>query len=491
MSRTDKICRFCLGYTEPTAGIPITDTDLRTKSDIVFKFDLSDDESLPSTVCSDCCIKVSDIHSFHEMVQNNQIKLISESSNELKPQHTDSVKQESSVPRDDDFDRVVWLPEQLADQDFEDTKEDGIDVKVEMISSDDSDDCKHPITRSTRGSDHKSVIANRNQSNKTSKTREKIIERHNDENQKILEFFKMNCEFCSETFETFGNLRTHCRNVHNEKARVKCCNRFFYIKCKILEHIRSHQNPKRFHCEICNKYYSTKEYLELHHMRHSSPEEKPFACDKCDKSFPKPSLLNAHSKTHIQAECNVCHRKLANIYSLKVHMLLHTDNLEQAKHICDTCGKEFNRKLALDQHIMRHKGINPEKKLQCHICNRFIIGKRGMQKHLRTVHCDRNLEFPCDICFQKYKNERYLRLHKARVHVEDKFECEFCGKRFKRNINLKEHRASHTGEVLYTCNLCGLTSNSNGNLYSHKKNKHPKEWLEAKKKAMEVLYAKN
>ncbi|XP_058832118.1 transcription factor grauzone-like [Topomyia yanbarensis] len=492
IDRTSDICRLCLSPVERTVSTLITDADLRAKTNIIFNFNLSADESFPSVVCSNCCSRITEFHSFHETVRLNQIELGNKSVVESELRLEDSKKQQ-----EDELNQVVWLNELQTDQDEEDTKLDEfpspLEVQVTMNDSDASEESEQLNNRKKKLSlVKKSAVAETTKVSGKSANRQKRIERYNEENRKISEFFKMTCEFCSETAETFGRLKAHCRNVHNERAGVKCCNRIFYVKCRIIEHINSHQNPKRFHCEICDRYYNSKEYLELHNMKkHSNVEEKPFVCDKCEKSFPKQSLLNAHRKTHIQAECSVCHRMLANIYSLKVHMMMHIDNVEQVKHICDTCGKEFLRKMSLDQHIKRHMGINTEEKLQCHICSRWIVGKRGLKKHLRTVHCDRSLEFPCSICSQKYPNERSLSLHKARVHVENKFECEFCGKKFKSRLNLKEHRASHTGEVLYTCELCGMTSNSNGNLYSHKKNKHPVEWLEARKKVMEMSYARN
>ncbi|XP_058828377.1 zinc finger protein OZF-like [Topomyia yanbarensis] len=399
------------------------------------------------------------------------------------------VKQEVSIHKENDLERVVWLSEPDSEDAKPSDSEPTLEVKVEMNDSDGSTESDKPVTRKKRRVVvNKSTTTGKKAFSRRSESQEQRITRYNDENRKISEFFKMNCEFCSETLDTFGRLQTHCRKVHNERAGVKCCDRTFYVKYRIIEHINSHQNPKRFHCEICNRYYHSKEYLELHNMKkHGNAAEKPFDCDKCSKSFHRQCLLNAHLKTHIQAECSVCHKMLANVYSLKMHMLRHTDNV---KHICDTCGLEFRSKESIERHIKRHMGINPVERLQCHICSRWVAGKRNLKIHLRTVHCDKNQEFSCDICSQKYRNERSLSVHKGRVHVEKKYECEFCGKKFKRSINWKEHRASHTGETLYSCDVCGMTSNSNGNLYSHKKNKHPVEWLKAKKKSMEADYGR-
>lgn len=219
---------------------------------------------------------------------------------------------------------------------------------------------------------------------------------------------------------------------------------------------------------------------------HSRLEEKPFKCDKCKRSFPKEFLLKAHLQTHVQAECTICHRMMASAFTLRCHMeIVHG---ERKNLICETCGEEFRTKLGMERHILKHQGLVSIEKVQCHICSKWVSGHQNLKIHVKTMHSEQKEPVTCDICNQNYPNERAMASHKRRVHVEEKFECEFCGKKFKRKIYLKEHRASHTGQSLYSCDVCGMTTNSNGNLYAHKKSKHPEQWLEAKKKAIELAY---
>ncbi|XP_058463173.1 zinc finger protein 714-like [Malaya genurostris] len=492
MDKSKEICRFCLKSSGISGSTSVNDADFRLKCMVVFHFIITEDELLPAIVCSSCRSKVIEFYDYHETVRVNQIHLTSETIGDKEDKNERledvNIKQEFPNFENNELNSVVWIGEREIDYDAEDVKQESsetvLEFKVELNDSDTSTSCKKADTQIRRSVKLKtSKRIDEHKQNRKSKSQEERVKRYDDENRKISEFFKMTCEYCPEIAETFGRLQTHCRNVHNQKAGVKCCDRIFYVKSRIIEHINSHQNPKRFHCEICQKYYHSKEYLALHNLKkHSKIEDKPFNCDKCDKSFSKAGLLNAHMKAHIQIKCTVCHRMLAS-KSLKMHMLRHTGNM---KYVCDTCGKEFRSKITLEQHIKRHMGIDD--RLQCHICSRWILGKRYLKVHMKTVHCDKNQEIACNICFLKYPNERSLSVHKGRVHVEKKFECEFCGKKFKRSINCKEHRASHTGEVLYTCNVCGMTCNSNGNLYSHKKNKHPEEWMEAKKKAFAATY---
>ncbi|XP_058464343.1 transcription factor grauzone-like [Malaya genurostris] len=482
MDENNEICRFCLKSTALTESISINNAEFRLRFEAVFNFNITAEELLPSLVCKNCRNRLIEFYNFHETVRINQIELGSKLANDHKQSGIEDVKIKQDPTCDqNNLESVVWLMERQT-YDTEDVKQENsetvLEFAVELNDPDTSTDSK-------KSSKHIDENARIQEERRESESQEERVKRYDDENRKISEFFKMTCEYCSETAETFGRLQTHCRKAHDKRAGVKCCDRTFYVKSRIIEHINSHQNPKRFYCEICQKYYNSKEYLALHRLKkHSKTEDNSFRCDKCGKNFPQQGLLNAHLKAHIQTKCTVCNLTLAN-NSLKMHMLRHTD----MKYICDTCGKEFRSKITLELHVKRHMGIDPVDRLQCHICSRWMLCKRNLQIHMETVHCDKNRQFSCNICPKKYHNERALRVHKSTVHVEKKFECDFCGKKFKRSKHLKEHRASHTGETLYFCDVCGMTFNSNGNLYSHKKNKHPEEWLKAKKKAMEADYA--
>ncbi|XP_055536249.1 transcription factor grauzone-like isoform X2 [Wyeomyia smithii] len=466
-------------------GTSIKDVELSVKLNVVFNFEFTNCDVLPQSVCVECLSKVSDYYNFHEMVRSNQkqINFSAEivGSPLLMDIKTDIMVVASAI---EDNQNLIHKPYLDLYQDTEkDPDEEAIGFnKSELV--DDECDKTPPRTRmrslklKNKYNQHKEKVSSNN---------DEKIRKLDEENKKIREFFTMKCDICLETFVTFDRLQRHTRKQHNSRGSIKCCNRVFYKKCRIIDHINFHLNPGRFHCDICNKNYNDKYYLDLHNQKkHNTEIEKPFKCDKCGQNFVREYLLKAHATTHVQAECVICHKILANASTLRTHILnMHSDD---SKHICDSCGQEFRTKLAMERHIKIHLGINPIERIQCHICSKWVNGKPNLKLHIKTVHNEENQAVACDICQQVSPNLRALSSHKRRVHVEEKFECEFCGKKFKRKIYLKEHRASHTGETLYSCNICGMTTNSNANLYSHKKSKHPDEWREAKKKALAAAY---
>ncbi|XP_058828376.1 zinc finger protein 62 homolog [Topomyia yanbarensis] len=464
MEEHKSICRLCLGSSLEPLSTSLSDADFQIKLQIVFKFEFADEKSFPSSVCSICSSKVIEYHIFHEMVCTNQAQL-KISKQVIQPSSSsDGIKIEVSLDpfeHQSDFSSNSNSP--TVDRDLDDFPRTS-DIKKDKLL------------------DVRKRKRERNRAEQAEERSRRLI----DENRKIQEFFTLSCEFCPESFDSLYRLQMHTRKVHNTRGSIKCCNRIFYKKCRILAHIDSHLNPMQFHCDICNKSYNDGYYLDLHRTRtHNTDMEKPFKCDKCAQAFHKEYLLKAHLTTHIRMECSICHKMLASASSLRTHM----SNMHKGDStlICDTCGQEFRTKLTMEKHIKRHMGINPVERVQCHICNRWLNGKSNLKIHIKTIH-NEGQTISCDLCQQIYPNLRALRNHKQRVHVEERFECEFCGKKFKQKVCWKEHRASHTGQRLYSCDICGMTTNSKANLYSHRKSKHPDEWMEAKKKNFAIAY---
>uniref|UniRef100_A0A182JY47 Transcription factor grauzone n=1 Tax=Anopheles christyi TaxID=43041 RepID=A0A182JY47_9DIPT len=501
----DEKCRLCLECCVPTNATPITDEEFGSKLEMVFNFPILSEDTLPEQVCHECVTIVSDFHTYSQRVKSIQEQLQTDLK-EQKFQPFEVVKIETL--EDDDFydaemeetrERLeaeaeeqtvhVIVTRKLTKQSHTyDTDTGNVSDAMEEEEDDEDDEdfvpkvdpkdgtLKVPVRRRRRMTQVKAPPKKRI-AVKTEKQTEKLepeeLAKQHEEDKRIQEFYKFECEICSLPMDSFTNLQGHYRREHGTKGYIRCCEKLFYRRFQLLDHIAAHQGTIK--CEVCQKSYKSSRYLALHMMKsHSREEERPFKCDKCHQSFHKEHLLKAHQANHLSEKCPICEKVVSSKYALKTHVAhMHGSDSNQ---ICDVCGKEFRTKQAMERHINEHMGVDVVQKVQCNVCQRWFHGKYNLRKHVRFMHIEGGQVFRCDLCPHQSPNSRALLDHKKRVHVVERFECELCGKRFKRKLYLKEHMASHTGQPLYECGICDAKFNSNANCYNHRKSKHPEEW---------------
>lgn len=112
----------------------------------------------------------------------------------------------------------------------------------------------------------------------------------------------IDCPYCdSMKFLTSINLNAHLKAKHsNTIYGCKHCDKKF----KTLDGYRKHQHnrEKNHACEFCDKVFYQKCHLYEHMWTHT--EFRPYTCEKCNKSFLSKSYLNKHS------EFKKCHRNV-------------------------------------------------------------------------------------------------------------------------------------------------------------------------------------
>lgn len=64
---------------------------------------------------------------------------------------------------------------------------------------------------------------------------------------KLADYFQMNCDLCLQQFVTWNDARSHYLDRHNIlKPFLRCCNRKFFLRSRIIEHIMWHVDPSAF-----------------------------------------------------------------------------------------------------------------------------------------------------------------------------------------------------------------------------------------------------
>ncbi|XP_015519432.2 zinc finger protein 208 isoform X1 [Neodiprion lecontei] len=245
---------------------------------------------------------------------------------------------------------------------------------------------------------------------------------------------------------------------------------------------------RQYHCNMCNKHFTTKDRLEYHIMRHSENMDE-FICSTCGKELSTEQALFEHylfvhkgARPHV---CELCGKSYQFKARLKEHMRSHSGERPFA---CEICGQRCMTNNALRSHKKTHI---TEKRFPCQICKKAFRKRQDLNEHLeRHWKNDKTMMFPqvfsCTVCFEMFPTFRILKKHMKETHrvkspdpiltdLQPWFECEDCHEKFKHQMSLKVHRErKHEGKMrpVYHCDVCNVTYKNARVLSNHIKNKH-------------------
>uniref|UniRef100_A0A1B0APQ5 Transcription factor grauzone n=1 Tax=Glossina palpalis gambiensis TaxID=67801 RepID=A0A1B0APQ5_9MUSC len=293
----------------------------------------------------------------------------------------------------------------------------------------------------------------------------------------------LSCVVCNAEFATLALLRSHFRQEHpNHKCYVLCCQRKFFHRYQLVEHIRVHIKPDIFKCEVCGKCAPHSRGLRKHiRERHTKEgQERQYECNVCQKRFTKKPILKAHMEIHVTGSKDHICKECGKGFVLETRLKAHERSVHNIACVCDQCGKTVRGKYALKRHLLEHAGVT-KRKWTCDQCEAQLNSHYALKRHKEAIHHDGTTVYVCKDCGKIAPSAQALRCHKKYVHqAERKYKCSICDKAFKVAIVLKEHMAAHTGEDLYQCPYCPKTFKVSSNMHHHRKKSHPIEWAEAR-----------
>uniref|UniRef100_A0A182MQT8 Transcription factor grauzone n=1 Tax=Anopheles culicifacies TaxID=139723 RepID=A0A182MQT8_9DIPT len=492
MSSVDEVCRLCLRtFARVARGrIAITNEVFQPKLQAVFPFPILPTETLPSDACRGCRVMVEQFFEYSEKVRSNQADLDAalpnndepDSVEEVKAEFTDTAARTLSVETDSvasnehlhiELLKVEPLVQSAQREENAETELSEHLIKSESNESLDDDFDDNQVDALTMSPNEQPWDSPRRKERKALEPVARKKKRPRAEDEILLrEHFHLGCEMCTFMSDTVPDLFQHYRQEHKTAGYIQCCNRKFFRRARLLEHLGAHLGS--IVCDICGKVFRNTFSLDLHKLDHEAPDARQFKCDQCSFSFHKLYHLKQHQKRHERVRCTICDKVLAGENGLKGHMQKMHGN--DNKQICPTCGKEFRCSLAMERHIKAHLGLLKIERVQCDRCDKWFGSKLNLRNHFKRVH-DEAGPIQCDECQHVSPNRRALHNHKVRAHGQKQsYECEYCGKKLNTKLTLKEHLSIHTNIPLYSCEFCGITFNSNANKYVHRKSKHPKEW---------------
>uniref|UniRef100_A0A1Q3F2P5 Putative transcription factor grauzone n=1 Tax=Culex tarsalis TaxID=7177 RepID=A0A1Q3F2P5_CULTA len=498
---TSKSCGLCLCRNTSITPVTPEEDAMRQKVDKVFYFQVVRQRGVPTLICEKCRETVDGFFEYAEQVMRNQqflrSTLVPSGSGSIPDdsggtvEGTPPIKQEYIKNEPDETEWVgvdnyceTRLQGEVVQPDQDWVLDDGEDDGTDSTSEGEEDEEGAEFVEDVKP---KRKYKKRKDRLKAKKPKTIKQERELDNppiDKLVLQHYKLTCDLCAEPLQDFTELRKHYKYVHNEQGYLKCCNKKIYKKCWMIEHIQLHLNPDAFHCELCNKSYSSSKVLKEHTKEVHAPEEnRHFKCETCHKPF----VSNAHRNAHIMVAhgsvpCPQCPKILASQGSLKKHLVAMHGDGEQ--HVCDVCARVFRSKQCFETHVKGHLGTRLENKVQCSVCSVWLTDKYCLTKHMRRMHVEES-SLSCELCGKQVRNQDALNCHMRRAHTESRYECDMCKKKFKRPHHMREHIAiHHTGEDIYSCNHCSERFNTKNKQYLHRKTVHPVEFEEEVRKRM-------
>lgn len=263
------------------------------------------------------------------------------------------------------------------------------------------------------------------------------------------------CEICGGGFKNQSVLNYH-KMTHTKERLYRCeiCDRGFVRNTSLRLHVKTHTG-ERLPCEVCNKSFTRGDVLRAHMRLHTG--ENPFHCDQCDRKFSSMQCLTVHKYAHSEKKlfdennqpiikeykCAVCHKEFFNKYKWAQHEKAH-----KLKYQCCYCGKKFTTTKALRRHEDIHLRI-----LECEKCNIKFKNLQHLLRHQRTEHGGRGdfdsyestkrktqvKNFECNVCQKKFAKASILKAHEVSHSDLKPFECTKCNKKFKRSKTLTQH----------------------------------------------------
>lgn len=255
------------------------------------------------------------------------------------------------------------------------------------------------------------------------------------------------CEICQKMFYSKRHVEDHIKTHTGEKPHT-CdkCNKSFSQQSNFKRHLLVHTGERRFSCHICPKKFTYKEHYMAHVCIHTG--ERPHVCETCGRGFTRKQYMKAHMMTHSAVKpfaCKVCGNTFRLSSSLSSHMLTHS---EVPSYVCYICKISFKTKKGLKNHDISFSSFHDLKK---------SLGYDSSEENGKYV-TDHEMSYKCSECQKDFSCERDLQKHIQSHKLSKQFICDQCEKEFPKPSLLIRHMHSHAGEKLLT-QSCDSQSN--------------------------------
>ncbi|XP_077390027.1 uncharacterized protein LOC144026850 [Festucalex cinctus] len=169
----------------------------------------------------------------------------------------------------------------------------------------------------------------------------------------------------------------------NIEFNCALCEKTFYNRQGLKQHMETHTRTKRFVCQVCEKRFSWKHHLKRHMCKHTRDEalrREASERSQAPPSNPKHGEESVETDDAADAgnhQCLQCGKKCPSSASLMAHMVIHTGAKPFA---CAVCGQCFSFRQSMVRHEKQHYGQNP---FTCTVCRKSFLSRGRLIVHLR------------------------------------------------------------------------------------------------------------
>lgn len=199
------------------------------------------------------------------------------------------------------------------------------------------------------------------------------------------------CSLCPSSHCDMAKLHQHIRIRHRGEDRKLLCSKesgtYHPFPSSSTKRIPYAPITKTHKCTHCGKVFKCSKTLKVHIGIHTLP----FHCNQCEKRFSSRCGLKKHQRVHTGErpfKCSHCDRKFMCAGSLKWHVRTHTG---ERPYCCTICGKTSVQHLA--RHMRMHAG---EKNYLCSICGKAFLSSGELMLHTWS-HTQENAPTPVNV----------------------------------------------------------------------------------------------
>jgi KRAB domain-containing zinc finger protein len=211
------------------------------------------------------------------------------------------------------------------------------------------------------------------------------------------------CDHCGKEFKEKSKIRRHVKSNANFKVE---CNAQVRLKSLSVHKTLVHKQNEKFECKITKNVFKNSQILKVHF-------EMKFYCKFCIRKFSNRAKLNQHLKFHENPEqfkCQICGHQSTTKSSLKTHLKNHDKN-RNYNFKCNQCNYRTDSKKHLINHLKVHEKFrNYANAVKCEHCPSVLKTKASYKDHLRRQHGTRE-KFQCDVCDSQYLSKISIKKH--------------------------------------------------------------------------------